>query len=65
MWTVYHSPTDCPGRYVARLFENGQPTGEAIVSATLIGIISEMEARGLIFLPRSPGDEPQVLGVWI
>lgn len=65
MWTVYEKPSDYPNSYVARRFVNEQPLAEVIVSGTLADIRRQMIHMGLTCLQRDPGDEPQIVEVWL
>jgi hypothetical protein len=68
IWTVYDQPTDYPVGYIARLHEvaDGKPKATGM---TLVGTLEEMrtwfERAGLAKIARSPGDEPQIVEVWL
>lgn len=69
IWTIYDSPSDMPGKFVARKFliEGGpEPTRTASV---IIGDTAD-EVRGalpcgLTCLPRDPQDEPHIVESWL
>jgi len=69
IWTVYNSPVDFPGMYVARKFltEAGRsvPTKEIMVGGTLDQLQRELESRGLTMLPRDASDEPHIVEIWL
>lgn len=66
IWTVYNSPTDHPGLYVARRSVDGTPTADVIFDADFAILRSKLAAKGLRFLaPRSPGDDPKIVETWI
>ncbi len=70
IWTIYHSPKDFPGRYVARLWLVGhglpepRPTDQFMTSNTLDGIRA-MLPPGLVCLQRSSDDDPVIVETWI
>lgn len=67
VWTVYFSPKDAPGRFVARRFDiqDGvvRRTSIAFHAATLEGVRLGIP-RGLYRTVRAPGDEPHIVEVW-
>lgn len=71
LWTVYASPSDFPGKYVARRFEvseNGERgTADHIVSDTLNDLrMSLVRDKGLSFrMGAVPGDDPVIVETWI
>lgn len=64
LWTVYDSPIDLPGRFVARKWVLDQPTNELVQDKTLDGLRAKLP-RGLTRLERSPQDDPKILETWI
>jgi hypothetical protein len=64
MWTIYDRPKDHPDGFIARRFESIMPTAD-----TLTGELEELREifinAGLFKLPRSEGDEPQIVETWI
>lgn len=69
IWTVYKDPADYPGKYVARRFlitgGGSHATPEVVINDSLEVIQGVMTDRGLTKLPRSPGDERQIVESWI
>jgi hypothetical protein len=70
MWTVYQFPLDYPHSFVARKFLIGGGTGatatdEVLVSESLFLIRRQMVRWGLYRIERMPGDEPQIVEVWL
>ena len=69
VWTVYERPKDYPIGWVARMFEitraGPKPTGCVIKCAALQPIQEKLARAGLVKLPRSVEDEPQVVESWI
>ena len=67
MWTVYESPSDYPGQYVARMFlvkPQVEATSLHIVADTLPEVYAQLP-RGLYWMDRKPGDDPTIVGVWL
>ena len=64
IWVVYDSPLDRPGVFVARKWVNDVPTEETLEAATLEGIRFKLPA-GLYRIPRSLGDELQIVESWV
>ena len=64
LWTVYASPSDFPGQYVARRWVLDTPTTDVLVAATL----EELRALlppGLHCLPRNVLDDAVIVETWI
>lgn len=64
LWTIYDSPIDLPGSFVARKWVLDTPTSELLQDKTLDGLRAKLP-HGLHCMPRSPGDEPQIVETWI
>ena len=64
LWTIYDSPIDLPGSFVARKWVLDKPTSELLQDKTLEGLRAKLP-YGLHCMPRSPGDEPQIVETWI
>jgi hypothetical protein len=64
LWTVYDSPIDLPGRFVARKWLLDQPTNELLQDKTLEGLRAKLP-QGLTRLERSPQDDPKIVETWI
>lgn len=64
LWTVYDSPIDLPGRFVARKWVLDQPTDELLQDKTLEGLRGKLP-QGLTRLPCAPEDDPRVVETWI
>lgn len=71
MWVVYDHPSDHPDRVVVRESVVNASTGQVVLKpeAELFPTIEEarvsLRARGLGCVPRMPGDEPQIVEVWL
>lgn len=66
IWVIYDSPADAPpGMFVARRFENDQPTTEALASNNIEALRDEMQRRGLVKLMPSPSDDPVIVETWL
>jgi hypothetical protein len=74
LWTVYRSPVDYPGVFVARRFvimprrAGGRP--EAIATSEMFVADSLEEVRallpaGMFCLPRLGPDQPQIVETWV
>lgn len=68
MWTVYDSPADLPGMFVARRFDIA--AGEAVatdvyVFAPTLAWVRDLIPQGLHCMPRDESDEPQIVETWI
>ena len=64
IWTVYDSPRDLPGRYVARLFVMDKATTKVITAPTLEAVRNLLPA-GLTCLERNPQDDPMIVETWL
>ena len=64
IFTVYFNPLDYPGLYVVRVFWNATPTVYGWTAPTLEEVRARLP-RGLVCLPREPGDEPQIVECWL
>ena len=65
LWTIYDHPRDYPNSYVARRWENDQPTGEHMVSPDIESLRDQMRARGLALLSREQADDPCIVETWL
>jgi hypothetical protein len=64
VWIVYDSPSDFPGRFVARRFELNRPTTDVLTADTLEALRAQLPA-GLIRLERTQHDQPHIVEVWV
>lgn len=70
-WTIYNRPSDHPEKFVARCFAmirgtpEPQPTDNFITSPTLKAIRMVLRMAGLACIPRTEGDEPQIVETWL
>jgi len=66
--TVYKSPLDYPGQYVARLWRilpgRAEPTPITITAETLDGLREKKPANMTIF-DRAENDDPTIVESWI
>lgn len=72
VWTIYDRPRDYPEVFVARQFHivkgNGGeplPTSNVMVSKDLEPLRAMLRRKGLAVMPRSEGDEPQIVESWL
>jgi len=67
VWTVYNSPRDYPGLFVARRSEARKGvvlhTHDVLIATTLEKLREQIPA-GLHCMPRDPSDEPQIVECW-
>lgn len=63
IFAVYDNPLDFPGRFVVRLFNLQEPTVYCTLSSTKEEAFATIP-KGLTFLPRQNGDEPQLVGTF-
>ncbi len=63
IWTIYDSPSDMPGKFVARKWINNQPTNECHKADTLKGI-RQCLPPGLTQMPAQRGDDPVIVETW-
>ena len=64
MWTIYEKPLDHPEGFIARRFESNMPTLDTL-TGELDVIRATFERAGLFKIPRSDGDEPQIVETWV
>jgi hypothetical protein len=64
LWTVYDSPIDFPGRFVARKFLLDGPTDELLQDNTLDGLRRKLP-QGLVRTERHPQDDPKIVETWV
>lgn len=65
IWTVYESPADYPGKWVARLVVDGSVTGRVFVADSHMGLIVQMAPAGLVRLVHDASDAPDVVETWV
>lgn len=65
IWAVYRNPADAPGRCVLRPFLGATPLMACVVADTVEELAGHCRRLGLTRLPRSPGDEPQIVETWL
>lgn len=65
-FAIYKNPTDYPGKSVARLFEGSRPTNIVIVRKNVkeLHTLFRYHTR-LMFLPATPWDPQNLVGVWM
>ena len=64
IWTIYRSPVDMPGRYVARKWVMDHPTRDVLQHKTLAGLREQLPV-GLTRIGRQPSDDPKIVEVWL
>jgi len=61
---VYNSPSDYPGKFVARLWDVDKPTNIVAVAESLEEI-REAKPPEMIIMERQPNDDPVIVETWI
>lgn len=61
---IFKSPTDYPGKYVARVFDLDRPTNLAAVADTYEELM-EAIPPGMVKLERHDKDDPVIVETWI
>jgi len=66
IWVVYDHPTDYPNDFVARRFENDQPTSSVMFSDRLETLREcFLVQMGLTCIERDPSDDPKIVESWL
>jgi len=65
IWTVYRSPLDFPGKFIARRFVLDKPTRDVIIADTLEEIRERLSRKGLARFGRFEGDDPVIVETWL
>lgn len=68
LWTVYDSPADHPGEFVARLFVVFGGESKATRMFVKAPSLDEVRAKlppGLFRMNRAPTDEPHIVETWL
>lgn len=63
IWTVYNSPRDMPGMYVARRWEGDRPTADVFQAKTLQAV-RDLLPPSMHRMPAQPGDDPVIVETW-
>ena len=61
---IYNSPSDYPGKYVARLWDVDKPTNMVAVAESLEEI-REAKPADMVIMQRQPQDDPVIVETWI
>lgn len=64
VWTVYKSPKDYPGKFVARRWDGLKPTDDVIVADSLAEVREKLPL-GLICLDRNLLDDAAIVETWL
>lgn len=69
LWTIYESPRDFPGVFVARKFVCGRygavPTDEHYMAETLEAVREKLPATVSACFPREENDSAAIVETWI
>ncbi len=63
--TVFKSPTDYPGKYVARVYDLEKPTNLVAVADTYEELLEAIPTRQMVRLERDPKDDPVIVETWV
>lgn len=63
--TVYRSPADYPGKYVARLWDINRPTSLTAVADTYEELMAAIPTHQMHRMERDPKDDPAIVETWI
>lgn len=61
---IYNSPSDYPGKYVARLWDVDKPTNMVAIAESLEEIRGAKPPEMMI-MGRMPNDDPVIVETWI
>lgn len=67
IWTIYHSPSDYPGKWVLRAFDvtaDGHQAREECVVADSLEAVRAALPRGRVSIGRMRGDDPAIYECW-
>jgi len=64
IFTLYHNPTDFPGKYVMRLFDGKNPTRLIAVKDTLEAARATVP-KIFYRVPRKDTDDPFIVETWL
>jgi hypothetical protein len=64
VWIVYDSPSDFPGKFIARRFQMNTPTSD-VLSADTLEALRKLLPKGLVRLDRTAHDQPHIVEVWV
>lgn len=66
LWTIFRSPLDHPGKFVARPYSvrGAGPLAVHLLAEDLAGIRA-LVPPGLVQLDRDPGDDPVIVETWL
>lgn len=65
IWVIYDHPTDFPHGFIARRWENDEPTEDVLRANHIEPLRKHLEDSGLTCIPRSMGDDPYIVESWV
>ena len=65
IWTIYDSPIDHPGRFVARLWIDDQPTVHVRFATRINDLRKRLRSEGYVRLARDPNDDAKIVETWV
>ena len=63
--TVYNSPADYPGKFVARVFDLDKATKFVFLAGSYVELADKMPAQQMTRMVRHPSDDPAIVEVWV
>ena len=71
-WTIYQSPSDFPGLFVARRFDNEAATADHYSNVDIESVRNWILDQAVSYqqglphrIPRSPEDDPVIVETWL
>lgn len=65
VYTIYRNPSDFPGKFVARKFEDLVPDNRPTVVENILEEARAKLPKGLFWTNRADNDDPSIVEVWI
>ena len=65
VWLLYDHPRDYPNDFVARKLNYDEPTNEILCFGSLEEARRHLRALDLVCIGRHPGDDPEMIEVWL
>lgn len=63
--TVYNSPKDYPGKFVARVFDLNRATKFVFLAGSYVELVDRIPIQQMTRTVRHPSDDPAIVEVWI
>jgi hypothetical protein len=69
LWTIYNSPKDFPGKFIAREWEltgeGSKPSQSNYVTGDTLEEVRKQLPKFMTVIPRHESDDPCIVEVWI